>query len=164
MNHPYLAPVDAVNDPEALLRYEVESITTATIDEATLRIYYTGRNNTNALTLAAHRVLAEWVDSQANRTLRKTGVNWSATGMGAGSDYTTTADDTADVLGIGGSWIELDVTDMAQAWVADSAQNQGLVLLQDAADGSVTYDFCSELGWSPCSAAQAPLLTIWYRP
>ncbi len=53
---------------------------------------------------------------------------------------------------------------MAQAWVDDAAVNQGMVLLQDAASGYVRYNFCSELGWSPCVAAQAPKLTIWYRP
>ena len=33
-----------------------------------------------------------------------------------------------------------------------------------AASGNVTYNFCSELGWSPCTPAQVPLLTVWYRP
>ena len=56
------------------------------------------------------------------------------------------------------------MSDMAQAWVTDPANNHGLVLLQDAASGYVIYDFCSELGWSPCTATQAPKLTIWYRP
>ena len=52
---------------------------------------------------------------------------------------------------------------MVQAWVADVADNHGLVLLQDAAEGSVRDDFCSERGWSPCTAAQAPKLTVWYH-
>ncbi len=55
------------------------------------------------------------------------------------------------------------VTGLAQAWAANPAANQGLVLLQAAASGAVTYSFCSELGWSPCTAAQAPQLTIWYH-
>jgi hypothetical protein len=83
--------------------------------------------------------------------------------MGSGSDYLAAADGTVDVLGAGGAWVELDVSDLAQAWVADPANNHGLVLLQEAASGSVVYDFCSELGWSPCSAAQAPELIVWYR-
>ena len=68
------------------------------------------------------------------------------------------------MLGSGGSWIELDVSDMAQAWVDNAADNKGVVVLQEAASGAVVYSFCSELGWSPCTAAQAPKLTIWYRP
>jgi hypothetical protein len=39
------------------------------------------------LTLGAHGVLAEWIDSQANRVQRKSGVNWQVAGMGSGSDY-----------------------------------------------------------------------------
>lgn len=60
-------------------------------------------------------------------------------------------------------WVDVDVTDMAQAWVADSSANHGLVLLPQAATGSVTYSFCSELGWSPCTQAQAPVLKVWHH-
>lgn len=59
--------------------------------------------------------------------------------------------------------VELDVTKMVRDWIANPANNHGLVLLAQAASGSVTYDFCSELGWSPCTAAQAPQLTVWYH-
>ncbi len=163
-NSPYLR-VGADGGVKSLLRFDVASLPTGvTVDEATLRLYYLGRSNSNSLTIGAHQVLADWVDSQANRIQRKNGVNWQVAGMGAGSDYLAAADGAVAVLGGGGSWIELDVSDMVQAWVADPAQNHGLVLLQEAASGYVTYDFCSELGWSPCSAAQAPKLTIWYRP
>jgi hypothetical protein len=159
-----LLHVGANNGTKSLLRFDVTSIpANATVDEATLRLYYTGRSNSNSLTLGAHGVLAEWIDSQANRVQRKTGVNWQVAGMGSGSDYVAAADGTADVLGAGGSWVELDVTDLTQAWVTNATNNHGVVLLQEAASGSVVYDFCSELGWSPCSAAQAPKLTIWYR-
>jgi hypothetical protein len=164
-NNTALLHVGGDNNTKSLLRFDVSSITsTVTVDEATLRLYFYGRSNSNALTMGAHRVLADWTDSQANRTQRQMGTNWSVAGMGAGSDYATPADDEADVLGNGGSWGELDVTDMVRTWVADSGENHGLTLLQAAADGSVIYDFCSELGWSPCTSAQAPTLTVWRRP
>ena len=70
---------------------------------------------------------------------------------------------TEDVLGDGGSWVEIDVTDMAQAWVDNPAANYGLILRQASAAGYVIYDFCSERGVSPCTAAQTPQLTVWYR-
>ncbi len=163
-NNSSLLQVGANNGIKSLLRFDVSAIPAGkTVDEATLRLYYRGRSNSNPLTLGAHRVLADWIDSQANRIQRKTGVNWSVAGMGSGSDYLAAADGTADVLGAGGAWVELDVTDMAQAWVADPASNQGLALLQATAGGYVVYDFCSELDWSPCTATQAPKLTVWYR-
>jgi len=165
MYHSSLLQVGANNNVKSLLRFDLSALPgDAIVDEATLRLYYTGRSITQSLTLAAHRVLWDWIDSQANRLQRQTGVNWSVAGMGSGSDYAASADGTIDVLGVGGAWVELDVTDMAQTWVNNAADNQGVVVLQAAAGGSVTYDFCSELGWSPCTAAQAPKLTVWYRP
>jgi len=163
-NNTSLLHVGADNAVKALLRFDVASIpASATVDEATLRVYQMGRSNGNSLTLAAHRVLPDWVDSQANRIQRKTGVNWSVAGMGSGSDYAVEADGSAALASAGGAWVELNVSDMAQDWVTDAANNHGLVLLQAAAGGYVVYDFCSELGWGPCTPAQAPVLTIWYH-
>ena len=50
-----------------------------------------------------------------------------------------------------------------QAWIAEHANKHGLVLLQEAASGWVTYQFCSELGWTPCTPGQAPRLVIRYH-
>ena len=57
----------------------------------------------------------------------------------------------------------LDVAALAQTWVAEPAANHELMLLPQAATGSVTYSLCSELGWSPCTQAQAPGLTVWHH-
>lgn len=61
-----------------------------------------------------------------------------------------------------GKWVTVTVTRAAQAWVQNAAANYGLVLLQQSASGSVYAAFCSELGWSPCSASLRPRLTITY--
>jgi hypothetical protein len=66
-------------------------------------------------------------------------------------------------LGDGGSWVEIDVMEMAQAWVDNPTQNYGFLLRQASAAGYVIYDFCSERGVSPCTSAQAPQLIVWYR-
>jgi hypothetical protein len=133
------------------------------VDEATLRLYLVSRSNANGLTLAVRQVLADWTDSQANRTQRQSGVNWQVAGLGAGSDYAADADGTAALTSAGGAWVELDVKAMAQAWVTEPATNYGLVLLAQTASGSVSAGFCSELGWSPCDLSQAPQLTLWYH-
>ena len=51
------------NDPQAI------------VDEATLDLYYTGRDNGNTLTVGAHRVVAEWIDSEVTHFQRKAGIN-----------------------------------------------------------------------------------------
>ena len=107
--------------------------------------------------------LADWTDSQVNWPQRQTGANWGVAGMGSGNDYAATPDGTASLTSTGSAWVDVNVKAMVQAWVANPTQNQGLVLTQDAASGYVYYTFCSELGWSPCGATQAPKLTIWYH-
>jgi hypothetical protein len=60
--------VGANNGVKSLLRFNVSSLPAdAIVDEATLALYYTGRSNANALTLGAHRVLAEWIDAETDR-------------------------------------------------------------------------------------------------
>ena len=141
------------NTTKALLRFDMSSLpSTETIAKATLRVYPISRGNANSLTLGAHGVLADWTANVANRLQRQTGINWQVPGMGAGSDYAAPADGTVELTSADKGWIDVDVTDMVQAWVANSAANHGLVLLAQAASGSVTYSFCSELGWSPCTA------------
>jgi hypothetical protein len=104
---------------------------TDTIDVATLRLYETSSSNANGLTLAAYGVQAEWTDSQANRAQRQTGANWQVAVMGSGSDYAAGAAGTVPLASAGGVFLDLDVTALAQAWVADPVANHGLVLLRD---------------------------------
>ena len=153
--------VGASNNTKSLLRFDLTRLPDhAVIDEAILHLYHTGSNNGNTLTLGAHGVLAEWVAAEADRTQPKNGVNWNAAGMAGGRDYTAAA---AAITGARNAWIELDVTDLAQTWVSDPSQNHGPVLLPQAATGSVTYSFCSEPGWTPCTQAQAPVLKVWHH-
>jgi len=149
---------------KSLLRFELSSIpTTASVSEASLAVYWRANSNGNSLTLAAQRVLQAWVDSQATRLQRQSGVNWHVAGMGSGSDYLASADGAALLAGAAGVWISVDVTDMVRAWVQEPASNHGLVLLQAAAGGYVVSAFCSELGWNPCTVTQAPRLTVTYQ-
>jgi len=155
--------MDNTGAQKSLLRFDLASIpSNATVQAATLSLYWYGSSNGNSLTVAAQRVLADWVDSQATRTLRKTGFTWSAPGMAAGSDYAAAAAGTALLSGTAGKWVNLDVTAVAQQWVQNPAANYGFVLLSQAASGSVTASICSELRWSPC--VNPPRLTVTYLP
>ncbi len=155
--------LDNTSSQKSLVRFDVSTIpSNATVQSATLSLYWYNSSNGNSLTAAAHRVLASWVDSQVTRTLRKTGVTWAVAGMGAGSDYLAAPDGSVVLSGTAGKWVNIDVTEMAQAWVQDPSANLGLVLAQQSASGGVYASFCSELRWSPC--VNPPKLTITYRP
>ena len=56
---------------------------------------------------------------------------------------------TLAVAGEGNAWVELDVTALTQTWVADASQNHGLVLLQEAASGSVVVQLLQRIGAEP---------------
>jgi hypothetical protein len=149
---------------KSLVRFDLASIPSGTtVEEATLRLYYKGRSNGNDLTVGAYRLLAPWVDSQATWDPADYGHELGRPWLGSGSDYAAAGSGASAVSGDGGSWVEIDVTEMAQAWVSNPTQNYGLLLRQAAAAGYVIYDFCSERGVSPCTAAQTPQLTVWYR-
>ena len=78
----------------SLLRFDLSSLpTSANVVSATLSLYWASSSNSNSLTVAAHKVLAAWTDSQVNRTYRQTGVAWAVAGTGAGSDYDNTANE-----------------------------------------------------------------------
>ena len=163
-NSTYRLRVGADNVAKTLLKFDISAIPSGKkVDEATLRLYYKARSNGNSITVGAHRVLSDWNDSQVNVVQRQTGVNWQAVGMGSGSDYFAAADGAAAVTDSADSWVELDVSDMVQAWVDNASANDGMVVLTEAASGYVVYDFCSEQGWEPCTAGQAPILTVWYH-
>jgi len=145
----------------SLVRFDVASLpAAASVQSASLALYWTERTNSNSLTLAVHRVLVDWVDSQATRAYRLSGVPWSAAGLGPGADYEAAAASTRAFTGAesAGKWINLDVTAMVGAWVQNPASNKGLVLLQSQASGAVIYSFGSEWGVNP------PKLTVTYLP
>jgi len=145
----------------SLLRFDVSSVPAgATVQQARLGLYWASSNNGNSLTVTARQVLAAWVDTEANKTYRQSGVAWTVVGLGEGSDYATTALGAQTLSGTAGQWVWLDVTAAAQTWVANPTVNYGLVLLQQDASGAVYASFCSELGW--CTGGNQPKLEITY--
>jgi hypothetical protein len=111
VNNSALLKVGANNTYKTLLWFNTSSLPSqAIVDEATLDLYYTGRDNGNTLTLGAHRVLGEWIDSEVTHFQRKAGINWVAPGMGSGSDYTASPEATlpwAASPAVGCSWTSL---------------------------------------------------------
>ena len=107
-NNTALLKVGANDNYKTLLWFNTSSLPPeAVVDEATLELYYTGRDNGNTLTLGAHRVLAEWIDSQVTQYQRKTGNPWVVAGMGSGSDYTASPEATLPLGSVASGWVQL---------------------------------------------------------
>jgi hypothetical protein len=157
--------IGANDQYRALLRFDLAGLPAgATVQAATLAVYYLGKSNANSLELAAHGVLRAWTDSQATWTYRQAGVPWATGGMAAGSDYVAAPADFKALSASGGVWLALDVTSLAQDWTAAPAGNYGVVLKQRVAGGFVSATFCSENAWGACAAGGwQPRLTITYR-
>jgi len=87
--------------------------------------------------LYGHRVLSDWHEDQATYNERLTGTAWATPGMGSGTDYEAISWPCPHSNVASGTFNELDVTAIAQAW-ADGADNYGLVVRSATSDG-VTY-------------------------
>ena len=85
-----------------------------------------------------------------------------ASGNSAQNSHSATLLTDGHVL-VAGGWSGTTAIANADLRVNNPTQNYGLLLRQASAAGYVIYDFCSERGVSPCTAAQTPQLTVWYR-
>jgi hypothetical protein len=110
-NNTALLKVGANDTYKSLLWFNTSSLPPqAVVDEATLELYYTGRDNGNTLTVGAHRVATEWIDSQVTRFQRKADSNWVTPGMGSGSDYAASPEATLPLGSVASGWVQMDLT------------------------------------------------------
>ena len=145
----------------ALLRFDLSRIPPwATVQSAQLSLYTDSAGNGYPMGMGAHRLLRDWTEMGATWMQTEDGVPWAsagANGLGVDRVATTTAAITVSTLG---DWYNLNITDMARAWVAAPEQNFGLIL-KGIGGPQVSYDFVSSqyLGQG---AALRPKLTLIY--
>ena len=166
------------DDKAALIKFDVSSIpSTATVDSAYLLLYNTQRrNNSFAKTLSIARLKLDWGEGA------QTGIDGASASSGdvtwASAEHTITSWNTAGALGAndkyadedskyiiewlssGGAWYSFDITDMAQAWVTNSADNFGALIYEaspSTSDGTVVFATSEN-----ATTANRPLLVINY--
>jgi hypothetical protein len=122
-------------DEHVLMQFDTSSIASSkTVTKATLRLYLsaipTGPSTTAAMTLEAHSLSKSWIELQATWQKRTTANNWTT----VGGDYNSTVAGTTNLpLGtVPGTWVEWDITALAQGWVAGTTTNNGVELLVKA--------------------------------
>ena len=135
-----------VPDFESLIFFDLSIVpVTAAVTNATLHLQITGTNG-NALNVGLYDVLVAWNETEATWSNRTAADAWAAAGMASGTDYAPTAFllTAFDWQNGAAHWVDLDVTTQVQLWVASPTSNNGLLLRDFGANGSVTYSFDSD--------------------
>lgn len=131
-----------------LLRFDLSPIPGyAVITEALLELYVTGRGGYpgGTFTMNAYRVLRPWVHTEATWDEARQGVRWTMPGCNGHNDREATPFESL-ALGDIDRWYTLDVTTLAQGWLADPSSNHG-VLLQGESIHAIEYWFASAQHW-----------------
>lgn len=98
-----------------------------TITKAELRSYYYLEDYPNqSPTLAVHRVTAEWVETQATWSSRRTGMAWTV----AGGDYELTAAASVVAQAATYGFLTWDITALASAWHTGAQMNHGVIVIE----------------------------------
>ncbi len=111
-----------------LMQFDLSAIpTTATVLEATLRIYVI-QAGAHELPVTVHRVLRPWQPAEATWQRARLNDPWGTAGCrSAGVDYLAQAD-ASFTFRAQNVWIDVPVTALVQAWVSQPATNYGLVM------------------------------------
>ncbi|MCW5857114.1 MAG: DNRLRE domain-containing protein [Caldilineales bacterium] len=142
-------------DSAVLLRYDLAGLPPgAVIVDAELFFYTIDRTNTRPLTARLYRLRRPWSETDATASLAGVSQPWQAP-MAAGEDDRDPSLLAALVLAPFG-WSSIDITAIANEWLADPATNFGL-LLDGESDGSVQYSLTSR-DWTI-----DPALRPWLR-
>ena len=114
---------------ESLLRFDLGGIPAgAAIRQATLRLHAYNRDQAGALDVQVHRLLRNWVDSQANWQRAASGIDWGQRGANqVGTDRASEPEAEQTVSEIA-AWYEFDLTELVRDWCADPQTNHGLIL------------------------------------
>src|SRR3989344_4371411 len=145
---------------KALFQFDLSSIpANATVSNATLELYISGNNdNAGGNTIFLNRILNKnWVESQVTWNVYATGNNWSTAGLGAGTDYASSANASVNVgYSPANVWAAFPITSLAQSWVDGTISNTGVVL--HSGNGPRAIVSSSESG----DITLRPKLTITY--
>jgi len=158
----YSRPPKITTQMAPVLRFDLGMLPTgAQIIQAQLRLYLmaTPRNDLRG---EVYALLRGWDQQTATWEQPRTGESWAQAGaQGAGADYAEPGLDT-QLIWEGKRWYTFDVTRGVSAWVADPAQNNGLIVMARAGDSAanVQSSFASSDHPNP---TLRPQLVVNYR-
>lgn len=128
------------NTRNVLIQFDVSSLSSVTVDSATLTLRYLSGTGTY-YSLGIYRLLASWTENGATWNSRNGTNDWSTAGaQGSGTDRAASPTQTVAING--GDLVFDDLADDVQAWV-DGAANNGWVIDPTTAPNSAYYNYWS---------------------
>jgi hypothetical protein len=113
--------VNTADELCALLRFDLTGLDSVT--SATLRIYVESGGN---MTLSVYNLARDWVETEATWERASVRQYWGTAGANGYQDRELTAETTISITGAGA--YSVDLTELAQEWLADEGENDGLTL------------------------------------
>lgn len=141
----------------------------STINSATFSLYQLAQVDNSTPTLDVHYLTRDWTEGTGVLNNTGDGATWSThDGVNPwsdpGGDYSAAASASAVAPDSNASWVDWDVTSLAQAWVDGSIPNNGLLVKEDM-ENPWTWDMkiyaSSDYGTDP---SLRPKLVIDYVP
>ena len=139
--------VRAADYMSSLVRFDLSSIpNSATVISATLQLWCTGTGG-QTVDASAFRVVRPWSESLATWNAADASVFWGTAGCNSTTTDRLPDPETMVVLSAASRWYEWAIPNMVQAWIANPANNQG-VILRGSGEHFVQFSFASSEYWS----------------
>ena len=155
-----LVIVRSGNIRSALFRFDLSSLpATADVQSATLRLHVSERSNSLSLPIEVYRLRRAWDCASATWNQAGAAQPWGRPGADDTSldrDALPTSRVTLSQVNV---WISLDATELVRRWVAEPAQNHGL-LIKGGGESSTEYRFTSS---NYANENLRPQLVVTYR-
>ena len=148
---------DSIYSP--LMRFDISDLpSNAVVKSALLDLYVTAWNYGDvSIDVGAHKVLTDWVVSEATWNHARAGVEWHVAGAKGSEDREDQAAASCTLDNQEG-WVSLDLRSLVDGWIGSPATNRGLTL-KGASPHANFYYFASSEYWSQ---SKRPKLVVKY--
>ena len=157
-----LVIVRSGNTRSALFRFDLDKLPAgAQVQSATLRLYVSESSNAISLPIEVYRLRRSWEELSATWNRASASQAWGQPGADDTTSDREALPEARAMLAQTGAWVSMDITDLVSRWLAEPAQNNG-VLIKGAGGSAVEYRFISS---DYANENMRPHLTIAYtRP
>lgn len=154
----------------ALLRFALDGLAPGdTVQQATLSLFVSQQSAGDAsLPVSAYAVLRPWQENEATWYNATAAELWTLAGCNGPASDRAGSPSASAVITSAGVWVDLNVTSLVQAWVANPAANYGLIIRAGASmrpapaqEGDEFRFHAAEYGDDPLLR---PRLSVAYTP